>query len=681
MAYTIIKSDGTVLTTIQDGTINTTSTSLGLPGRNYAGYGSALDTNFVHVLENFASSTPPANPLRGQLWYNTNTAALYVCPTDGEIDPTQWSELSTASSNGASTFGSVTVTGNLLANNVGAINNLTGNAITVSYATVSANANIADALINSANIGTLNTQSITAGNVTAAGTITGVYTVNGGPGGAGSNAMIFNTGGIYIANPYGIKTDNYLYANGDPVNFGGNYGNSDVATYLPTYVGNVGASGSSTVFNGRTLSTGATTTTGNITGTWTINGSTANAFIFNQGGIYITSPYGIRTDKYMYANGVQIDFGGTYSNSNVAGYLPTYSGNVGVVGGTSTFNGRTITTGANNTPGYITGVWTANGNSSSNAFVINQGNLYIDNTGNVYGIKTDKYMYANGDPISFTTYSNSNVTSYLSIFTGNVGNTNGLSIINTRTINAGSNTTTASLTGVWSVNGNGSSNAVVITNGNIYINNAGNTFGIRTDKYMYANGDPIAIGGSYANSNVASYLPTYTGNIGTVGGALVVNTKNITTGANTTLGQITGNWTLTAGSRLQATYADLAERFAADEIYDPGTVVEIGGDKEITAVQYELSEDVFGVISDTAGYLMNAGAGDDNTHPAVAVSGRVKVKVKGLVKKGQRLVSAGKGIARAAERGEANAFNTIGRALENKTTTGLGTVEAIVIIR
>ena len=72
MAYTIVKSDGAVLTTIADGTINTTSTSLGLPGRNYAGYGQTLDTNQVHMLENFADGTPPANPLRGQLWYNTN---------------------------------------------------------------------------------------------------------------------------------------------------------------------------------------------------------------------------------------------------------------------------------------------------------------------------------------------------------------------------------------------------------------------------------------------------------------------------------------------------------------------------------------------------------------------------------------------------------------------------------
>jgi hypothetical protein len=194
---------------------------------------------------------------------------------------------------------------------------------------------------------------------------------------------------------------------------------------------------------------------------------------------------------------------------------------------------------------------------------------------------------------------------------------------------------------------------------------------------MYANGSPISFAGTYSNSNVQSYLPVYGGNIFTVQTQATV----LTTGANTTAGTITGNWTLTAGSRLQATYADLAERFEADEALDPGTVVELGGPKEITAVKYELSEDVFGVVSDTAAYLMNAGAGNDTTHPPVAVSGRVQVKVKGKVTKGQRLVSAGEGMARAAERNEATAFNTIGRALTDKNTDDIGFVEAIVMIR
>jgi hypothetical protein len=143
---------------------------------------------------------------------------------------------------------------------------------------------------------------------------------------------------------------------------------------------------------------------------------------------------------------------------------------------------------------------------------------------------------------------------------------------------------------------------------------------------------------------------------------------------------LTGNWTLSTGSRLQSTYADLAERFEADTYYDAGTVVELGGDKEITAVQYELSDDVFGVVSATAGYIMNGAAGTDETHPPIAVGGRVQVKIIGKIRKGQRLVSAGKGVARAALPGEATAFNIIGRALENKTTDELGAIEAFVKI-
>ena len=68
----------------------------------------------------------------------------------------------------------------------------------------------------------------------------------------------------------------------------------------------------------------------------------------------------------------------------------------------------------------------------------------------------------------------------------------------------------------------------------------------------------------------------------------------------------------------------------------------------------------------------------DQTHPPVAMTGRVPVRVTGTVKKGDRLISAGNGVARAANPGEYTAFNTIGRSLENKTTTGEGIVEATV---
>jgi hypothetical protein len=130
-----------------------------------------------------------------------------------------------------------------------------------------------------------------------------------------------------------------------------------------------------------------------------------------------------------------------------------------------------------------------------------------------------------------------------------------------------------------------------------------------------------------------------------------------------------------------ALYADVAERFAADEYLEPGTVVELGGTAEITRSQQDLSENVFGVISTNAAYLMNGGAGEDDTHPPVAMTGRVPVKCIGMVRKGDRLVSAGDGVARAAQPGEATAFNVIGRALRDKMDEGEAYVEAIVTIK
>jgi hypothetical protein len=130
-----------------------------------------------------------------------------------------------------------------------------------------------------------------------------------------------------------------------------------------------------------------------------------------------------------------------------------------------------------------------------------------------------------------------------------------------------------------------------------------------------------------------------------------------------------------------ALYADVAERFEADELLAPGTVVELGGAKEITRANRELSDTVFGVISTRPAYTMNGGAGDDETHPKVAMTGRVPVQVVGNVNKGDRLVSAGNGLARAAKPGEATAFNVIGRSLETKHNDGAHVVEAIVTIK
>lgn len=163
-----------------------------------------------------------------------------------------------------------------------------------------------------------------------------------------------------------------------------------------------------------------------------------------------------------------------------------------------------------------------------------------------------------------------------------------------------------------------------------------------------------------------------------VTGSILPNTNNVREIGSTSL-RFANVWATTfRGVAITSQYADLAERFEADAPMTPGTVVALGGAKEITEVGQELSDEVFGVISTNAGFLMNDAAGNNQTHPPVAVNGRVPVRVIGSVKKGDRLVSAGAGLARAAEKNELTAFNVIGRALEDKTTSGEGLVEAIV---
>jgi hypothetical protein len=200
------------------------------------------------------------------------------------------------------------------------------------------------------------------------------------------------------------------------------------------------------------------------------------------------------------------------------------------------------------------------------------------------------------------------------------------------------------------------SDANTSTTGTVSVlNDTGLYVGVDSDLRLQVSGTTAQISNQTAGGNIAFSV---TG----LANALVIN----------------GSTGTVSGNQITANYADVAERFAADTELAPGTVVELGGSAEITQVSAELSEKVFGVISTRAAYLMNSGAGTNATHPPVAMTGRVPVRTVGIVYKGDRLVSAGNGLARAAQTGEANAFNVIGRALKDKLDAGEGTVEAIV---
>lgn len=137
------------------------------------------------------------------------------------------------------------------------------------------------------------------------------------------------------------------------------------------------------------------------------------------------------------------------------------------------------------------------------------------------------------------------------------------------------------------------------------------------------------------------------------------------------------------GVASSARYADLAERFHADASYIAGTVVRIGGKYEITIENDDCSMSAFGVISTQPAFMMNSGAGDDDTHPFIALAGRVPIRVVGRVTKGDRLVSAGDGVARAVSlsdiwSGIDLSMCIIGRALEDKDTEEEGLLLSVV---
>jgi len=130
-----------------------------------------------------------------------------------------------------------------------------------------------------------------------------------------------------------------------------------------------------------------------------------------------------------------------------------------------------------------------------------------------------------------------------------------------------------------------------------------------------------------------------------------------------------------------AMYADLAERYESDGPVEVGDVVILGGDAEITKCKDDLSDAVFGVVSESPAFLMNAQAGNNDSHPMIALKGRVMVKLQGTGKAGDRVVSAQNGEARVANLDECTAFNVLGRLIKHKYNEQTALTECVIGIK
>jgi hypothetical protein len=392
------------------------------------------------------------------------------------------------------------------------------------------------------------------------------------------------------------------------------------------------------------------------------------------------------------------------------------SGNISNPGNITLAVGGSVIETIASTGSYVTGLISATGNITAANFV---GNVIppaggaVSTTGNITGgnLLTSGIMSAAGNATGGNL-----ITSGLATVTGNIqggnlrtaglisatGNITGGNVLFGSGIVSGTGNITGGnvLFGSGIVSGTGN-----ITGGNVLFG-SGRVSGVGNISagFFLGNGSQLT-GLSSAVSVTKIENGTSEGNVTSSGGNIAFTIGGIsnvmvlaTTGAIVTslstpsiehtgtnavgnIGSSSSYFNRLFATATTALYADVAERFASDEELAPGTVVELGGSAEITRAKRDLSENVFGVISTNAAYLMNGGAGEDHTHPPVAMTGRVPVQVIGVVRKGDRLVSAGNGVARAAQPGEATAFNVIGRALVDKPTPESGTIEAIVTIK
>jgi hypothetical protein len=400
-----------------------------------------------------------------------------------------------------------------------------------------------------------------------------------------------------------------------------------------------------TVYKGITVSNSADTVlAGNVrnTGNVVITSGGATTAIIQPTGTLITGFHSV-TGNVIGGNittaGLVTATGNIVTGANVvASGFATVAGNV--IGGNINSGGLASIT------GNVIG-----GNINTAGLVSATGNMVA--TGNVAG----------GNIIATTRVSGASLSVSGNVDSGNLRSAGLISV-------AGNITSAANVAGQFFI-GNGSQ----LT---------GLSLGVSVTKFV--NGTTEGnIGATNGNINF---------NVGGVSNVVVIDTSTVyanvvsvasiaKTGTNAVgnIGSSSNYFNQVFATATTALYADVAERFAADEVLAPGTVVELGGAAEITRATTDLSENVFGVISTRPAYTMNGGAGEDDTHPKVAMTGRVPVNVIGYIKKGDRLVSAGHGLARSANPGEATAFNVIGRALVDKPTPEQGTIEAIVTIK
>ncbi len=647
MAYTINRWDGTAIAVIEDGTVNQ-SLDVKLIGKNYAGYGEIQNENFIHILENFAGSISPANAVRGQLWYDSANKRLKIYTGDIVGAVKQWKALGGAEystteptypNNGDFWFdrnrdqlkvrnGDSWLAIGPQSAGAGTTQMISkqvrgfpiGSTTPQTYSIIIASINDVPVYIISREEFTLDISdpdSVIVGfNLLKKGlTLQEVDDVTGVSGtptflywGTASNSLRL---GGFLASEYVRSGSSNFTATVRFSDSGYTVGDSnDLAVFIETGTEPViqNVTGPRIYFRVRD-------------GADVKNPLTINATKLEPG---IDNTFSIGTNVKKWKEIYATNFYGIADNANAlqveAGVYRVASVNAGV---------NTIA--ARDSSGNLTAN-TFNGNATSATKLVNIrtiNGVNFDGTTNIIiedstkvrldGSTMTGFLTLSGDPTSGLHAATKNyvdaqfgVGGTLSIARGGTGAS---TAANARTNLDVPTRSGGDATGTWGINISGSAAQL-------------NGFASSTS----ATADSVARRDS--------------------GGNLTANVFN--------------------GTATSARYADLAEKYLTDNEYEVGTVVMVGGEKEVTACVF--GSRAVGAISGNPAYMMNSGLEGGQY---IALKGRVPIKVTGRVKKGDRMIASDGGVAIAGQ--HHTAADTFAIALESNDNTDIKLVECLIL--
>lgn len=629
MPYIVTNSDGSLTVTVPDSAVDTSSYSLALVGRSVSNYGQYFAQNTLRHLENFASAVAPSpgSTLEGQLWYNKTEEQLSVW------EGSSWKRIGTvvgADNEKPTTYRSAGTT----------FYNTTSNKLEIW------NDGWKDAgyggLVTSAYSSDTNIQS-----PTTYGTRLRTLFLRE----AITNNMIPVIALVYVKSPQSSPTDPATNRGSTEVPAGSNNYETIMAMWSD-FEFDINSNGTNTPVDGNIVDyypelvpgTGdgiLDARTGRVAGKvlkgqnsrGEYEASATNSFST----LYVTNSLGSAGERVPVGYFTEIDV----STSLTVAAL-TVNNNAGVGGDLSVTGNITSTGGSIEASDLV-----INNNSTLNGNTTINGNLTVNGV-NTQDLGTDAQKIENG---YFDNLDAQNLT------------VDGDTIMGNLTVNGEFSGTTSFTSSVdYAADTEWLGGANIIMNGGLIF---GAATKIKTD--------------NLSNENNTYYLTFVNDDTDNAAQEPAVST-NLVYNPQTNILQVTGGSMVAStfdGVATSAQYADLAEIYASDEQYDPGTVVMIGGSAEVTACRDVGCEQVFGVVSTDPAYLMNSAA----EGVAVALQGRVPVKVQGIVAKGERLISAGNGVAKGIGVESYDPRKIIGRALSEKSTQDIELLECVIGVK